>query len=760
LVGKGADVHGRQNARGRTALEEVRGLLDGGAAGNAQLEAVAQYLAERQENENSPGAAAGSLESDSESSDFDDGEDDAEFNRLLGGLANSPGVDQALQALQAASEAAASAEKKASGRKKTKPRSLFRMEAKEGKDKASTSTEAAATTTAEVSSTAPAATTTTTTATDATSPTTTSTSATAASKESQEEANPKEATAKTEDLTAKAEPSESEAKVDQAEAAAEPSEEAAKSPVEEKAAASGAGEKRSAPEEDSEEVEVKSKKRKEEPAQKEAAKPGRSSRGNSTEKSVPASSTNSAAKSKAKSGTSSSDRRSPVSQSNSAANSPRPKANVEEVEGEEKSEGPGPKVPPLKIVLSGSSGSGSGGASPANSDVDAKLPLSKEVAGSQQEADAAAASVKEEEEKSDDQAKEDAAESGRSGSRMTRSRANQGTPGPEGADGGAAGGGNHTDSGSSSADQSAPAASAKEEKGGNGYTEYHVKKRKLRTAAEASSSNATSAGPSTSRAGGNGNTSTSAASAAGVTNTPTGREVLNDIQKFLAIRKQVEQRRKNLYPVHPKPPQGYRDYLMNRKTYLLQDNAAERLRSMPMIQPPPSLAAGSAMRELFVEQEKARYQLRKRHVVEKEKLVLTVEQEIIRVHGRAARALSNQPFPYSVCTVLRDEEIYTPIQAREEEKNRDIRSRYSGRLFLSWLQDVDDKWEKIKEQMVLRHHNEAESLNAVQKMDWEWKLAELSNAPAASDANGHFQVDDLYVPMVHVSDDFDLMDSR
>ena len=27
--------------------------------------------------------------------------------------------------------------------------------------------------------------------------------------------------------------------------------------------------------------------------------------------------------------------------------------------------------------------------------------------------------------------------------------------------------------------------------------------------------------------------------------------------------------------------------------------------------------------------------------------------------------------------------------------------------------------------MVLRHHNEAESLNAVQKMDWEWKLGEF-----------------------------------
>ena len=48
--------------------------------------------------------------------------------------------------------------------------------------------------------------------------------------------------------------------------------------------------------------------------------------------------------------------------------------------------------------------------------------------------------------------------------------------------------------------------------------------------------------------------------------------------------------------------------------------------------------------------------------------------------------------------------------------------------------------------MVLRHHNEAESLNAVQKMDWEWKLSELNEASSS--------IDDLYIPMVRVSDDF------
>ena len=77
-------------------------------------------------------------------------------------------------------------------------------------------------------------------------------------------------------------------------------------------------------------------------------------------------------------------------------------------------------------------------------------------------------------------------------------------------------------------------------------------------------------------------------------------------------------------------------------------------------------------------------------------------QEILRVHGRAARALANQSLPFSVCTILKDEEIYNPIlekpEPEDKSRDRDPRSRFNGRIFLSWLQDVDDKWEKIKVQ--------------------------------------------------------------
>ncbi|XP_039306301.1 ankyrin repeat domain-containing protein 12 isoform X2 [Solenopsis invicta] len=265
--------------------------------------------------------------------------------------------------------------------------------------------------------------------------------------------------------------------------------------------------------------------------------------------------------------------------------------------------------------------------------------------------------------------------------------------------------------------------------------ELHPRKRKMKPSKEAQQAAATAA----------------ANEAAEATNTgpeihPHDQPITNCYQLFLNIRKQIERRRKGLFPVQPKPPQGFKDYLMNRCTYVLASNAKE-----PNVNPPVGLH--TAMKDLYVEQEKERYRLRMQHVVEKEKLVLSVEQEILRVHGRAARALANQSLPFSVCTILKDEEVYNVITPEQEEKDRNARSRYNGRLFLSWLQDVDDKWEKIKEGMLLRHHNEAESLHAVQRMHWEWKLKEVGLCESKTTP----QIEDVHVPMVHVSDDFDLL---
>ena len=63
--------------------------------------------------------------------------------------------------------------------------------------------------------------------------------------------------------------------------------------------------------------------------------------------------------------------------------------------------------------------------------------------------------------------------------------------------------------------------------------------------------------------------------------------------------------------------------------------------------------------------------------------------------------------------------------------------------------------------MVLRHHNEAESLNAVQKLDWEWKMNEISTGSRdqSGTSSSFATIDDLYVPTVRVSDDFALSTS-
>ena len=133
--------------------------------------------------------------------------------------------------------------------------------------------------------------------------------------------------------------------------------------------------------------------------------------------------------------------------------------------------------------------------------------------------------------------------------------------------------------------------------------------------------------------------------------------------------------------------------------------------------------------------------------------MLSIEQEVVREHGRAARTLANQPTPLSVCAVLKDAEIYNPV-SENKDKMPGVRQRYNGRQFNGWLQDVDEKFEKIKESMLMRQHHEAESLNAVQKLHWEWKMKEKM----IWDQKTLTPVNPTHVPMVAV-DEFDLLPS-
>lgn len=83
-----------------------------------------------------------------------------------------------------------------------------------------------------------------------------------------------------------------------------------------------------------------------------------------------------------------------------------------------------------------------------------------------------------------------------------------------------------------------------------------------------------------------------------------------------------------------------------------------------------------------------------------------------------------------------DEQIFT---------EDDVKA-YNREVFLSQLQGIDDKWEQVRAEMLIRHRNEAESLYAVQKLEWEWKTKEIG----ACDVRMTPIIDETLVPKLNI----------
>lgn len=168
--------------------------------------------------------------------------------------------------------------------------------------------------------------------------------------------------------------------------------------------------------------------------------------------------------------------------------------------------------------------------------------------------------------------------------------------------------------------------------------------------------------------------------------------VQNSFELFKNIRKQVDKKLNNLSSVHPKAPYGFRDYMFIRGAYLLDGNKLGNgtnlfmgedgaLHSTPIgkyhalrhnkinysvpnrAKVPLGLPVNSPLYDLFIEQEKERYRMRMQHIKEREKLTLAAEQEIMRVYNQAALAAVNQTEPFSVCTMLKHQEIYNYLDS-------------------------------------------------------------------------------------------------
>ncbi|XP_003800855.1 ankyrin repeat domain-containing protein 11 isoform X1 [Otolemur garnettii] len=226
----------------------------------------------------------------------------------------------------------------------------------------------------------------------------------------------------------------------------------------------------------------------------------------------------------------------------------------------------------------------------------------------------------------------------------------------------------------------------------------------------------------------------------------------NPYFEYLQIRKKIEEKRKILCYITPQAPQCYAEYVTYTGSYLLDGKPLSKLH-IPVIAPPPSLA--EPLKELFKQQETVRGKLRLQHSIEREKLIVSCEQEILRVHCRAARTIANQAVPFSACTMLLDSEVYNmPLESQGDE-NKSVRDRFNARQFISWLQDVDDKYDRMKTCLLMRQQHEAAALNAVQRMEWQLKVQELD--PAGHKSLCVNEVPSFYVPMVDVNDDFVLL---
>lgn len=167
----------------------------------------------------------------------------------------------------------------------------------------------------------------------------------------------------------------------------------------------------------------------------------------------------------------------------------------------------------------------------------------------------------------------------------------------------------------------------------------------------------------------------------------------NSFELFKNIRQQVDKRLRGLSKVNPRAPHGFREYMLNRGSYLLEGNklgngmnlSTNEDGGMHLMMPmgkyhalkhhrinywvpnrakvPPSIPLNSPLYGLFVEQEKERYKMRIQHIKEREKLTLAAEQEIVRVYNQAALAAANQYEPFSVCTMLKHQEVYNYLDA-------------------------------------------------------------------------------------------------
>ncbi|CAF1603589.1 unnamed protein product, partial [Didymodactylos carnosus] len=160
-----------------------------------------------------------------------------------------------------------------------------------------------------------------------------------------------------------------------------------------------------------------------------------------------------------------------------------------------------------------------------------------------------------------------------------------------------------------------------------------------------------------------------------------------------------------------------------------------------------------------IRQEDERYRMRLRHQVERDKLILSHEQDILRLYGNATRSSINQDIPFSYCALLKDSEVYNFPSSLQTDKERLTDSdgkplnnetakrkhRWNGRFFIKTIDDSNFKYKRFSQDLNQRQRIEAETLYAMQRRVW---LKHLSKDPSRTTNN------DIFIPSVEIKENF------
>jgi len=227
----------------------------------------------------------------------------------------------------------------------------------------------------------------------------------------------------------------------------------------------------------------------------------------------------------------------------------------------------------------------------------------------------------------------------------------------------------------------------------------------------------------------------------------------NCIKKFIEIRSQISRRHDDLIQTKHKMslPKNFDEFYLYKKNYLIESNKEARL-AIPFYSVPNDVC--DEMKEFYNRQEKERYNLRIRQKIEQDKLIIMYEQEVLRCFNRMSRDMNSH---LSFCSIVNDDEVYNlkreDSNSHQKPLNNCLDENPAENLhqLKEMLTEVNLKFQRIKDDLIKRQLNECDSLYAVQRMDWQSKLREISNAKVLLN-----NLNEIYVPMVDVNSKLEL----